>query len=52
MDSREKKAGLEDPVRDLRRKEMEIRGGHHEGRCIMNTWPGEVDPEDRLIEQR
>lgn len=27
-------------------------GGSHVARCVMSTWPGEVHPEDRLMERR
>lgn len=56
---RERKSRLEDPVRGVsgeimgrRREEMERGGRHQEARCILSMWPGDVGPEDRLLEQK
>ena len=51
--------GLEDQVRKVsgmtgekRKKAMERGGDHHERRGALSTWPGDVDPEDRLMKQK
>ena len=59
MDSRKREAGLEDLVKSLRRdprrceeEREDGRRGCHEFRWIISTLPGDVDFEDRLMDQR